>query len=138
MYEALSYYSARLYRPPMLELPELRLLKIEKKTNEKKIALACIGHPCLSFPSSVSLKLEKKMKKKSLACIGQPCLSFPSSDSSTTFAPLAAPVAYVSIRQQHTSAYVSIRQHTSAYVSIRQHTVALTRAPHSPRSQRLY
>ncbi len=27
-------------------------------------------------------------------------------------------------RQQHTSAYVSIRQHTSAYVSIRQHTSA--------------
>jgi hypothetical protein len=27
-------------------------------------------------------------------------------------------------REQHTSAYVSIRQHTSAYVSIRQHTSA--------------
>ncbi len=32
--------------------------------------------------------------------------------------------AYVSIRQRHTSAYVSIHQHTSAYVSIRQHPSA--------------
>jgi hypothetical protein len=31
---------------------------------------------------------------------------------------------HVSMRQQHMSAYVSIRQHTSAYCSIRQHTVA--------------
>jgi hypothetical protein len=36
--------------------------------------------------------------------------------TSTSSAPTALSLAYVSIRQ-HTSAYVSIRQHTSAYVS---------------------